>query len=370
MPDASRPSRPDPAVDITPLPSLRRMPIDMMARHDGPVRHLNQRQKAAVIVRLMIAGGADPGLRALSDDQQRQMIEDMKSLRFVDRDTLAATIGEFAAELDAIGLHFPRDPAAILSVLDGQLSLDVIEEVMAHLPDDAGPGVPGPWVELGRLETPALIALMDGETDEICAVILSKLPPARAGEVLAKLDDARADEIAAAFARTEGIGPAAVARIGLALGRQSAATPASAFAEDPVARMGEVLNAAPSATRTSMLARLEARDPAFAARVRAAIFSFESIPARISPRDVPRVLRSVDQGQLVAALAGAPDSMRPACDFLLDSVTARLGDQLREEISERGTVPDDEAEAAMSAIVAAIRDLESSGDLTFLAPDS
>ena len=347
-------------------------PQSRIAPFGPPVRNgvLTQRQKAAVIVRLLIAGGADPGLRALPDDQQREMVAEMSDLRFIDRATLAATVSEFAAELDSIGLHFPRDPAALLAALDGQLSHDVVEELMARLPDTAPATGPGPWTEIGRLETPAITALMDGETDEVCAVILSKLPPARAGEVLAALDEARADDIAAAFARTEGIGPAAVARIGLALGRQSSATPASAFAEDPVARMGDVLNAAPSATRTAMMERLEARDPEFAARLRSAIFSFESIPARIAARDVPRVLRMIDQGQLVTALAGAPDAMRPACDFLLDAVPARLAEQLREGVEERGDVSTDESESAMAAITAAIRDLEQSGELTFLSAES
>ncbi|MEM7487666.1 MAG: FliG C-terminal domain-containing protein [Pseudomonadota bacterium] len=344
--------------DLTPLSSI-----------SVPKRTLTRRQKAAVIVHLLISGGVDPGLRDLPPAQQRRIVVDMMALRFVDRATLAATVAEFAAELDDIGLHFPREPGRLLAALDGQLSLETVEELMADMAADAGTDAPGPWAQITALDTPAILDLLAEESDEVAAIVLSKLSPQRAADLLAEMAEDRRENIALAFGRTESVTPAAVARIGLALGLQSAVAPENAFEDGPIGRVGAILNAAVSGIRNEVLERIDAVDPEFGARVRAAIFTFENVPDRIDPRDLPRILRGLDNSQTVALLGGAPDSAKDAVEFVLSNISSRLADQIRDEIDERGKIPTEEAEAAMSAFVAEVRRLEEEGELTFVSPD-
>lgn len=329
---------------------------------------LTRRQKAAVVIHLLIAGGADPGLRELSAAQQRDIVREMARLRFVDHRILAEVIAEFAAELDSVGLHFPRDTAKVLALLDGRLSLDVIEHLSAEV-GDATLGGDAPWAEIAGLEASAILALVAGETEEVTAIMLSKLPPARAAELLAQMPEARADAVASAFARTEDATPAAVARIGRALARLSGERRAPAFASEPVRRVGDILNAATSGLRRGILDRLDRTDADFAARVRAEVFSFENIPARLAPRDVPKVLKGVDSARLATALKGVPPSMEPVRDFLLGSLSNRMADQVRDQIEEIQDVTESDAEAAMAEIVAVIREMEEKGKLTLLAPE-
>ena len=95
-----------------------------------------------------------------------------------------------------------------------------------------------------------------------------------------------------------------------------------------------------------------------------AIFTFANIPGRIAARDIPRVLREVDQGSLVLALAGAAAAgFEAARDYILDNMSGRMADNLREEIEEKGKVRPADAEEAMANIVDTIRQMEQSGDL-------
>jgi len=75
----------------------------------------------------------------------------------------------------------------------------------------------------------------------------------------------------------------------------------------------------------------------------------------------------VDGERLATALAGKPDS--PAAQFILDNMSRRVADQLREEIAETGTIDEKDAERAMSDVVATIRTLEDAGELTLLRPN-
>ncbi|MEM8822283.1 MAG: FliG C-terminal domain-containing protein [Pseudomonadota bacterium] len=346
-------------MDLAPIPSV-----------PTPGRALTKRQKAAVIVHLLISGGVDPGLRDLPPAQQRRIIADMMSLRFVDRATLAATVAEFASELDDIGLHFPSDPGRILTALDGQLSLETIETVMAEMTDLSDDGTSGPWSQIASLELSTLLALIEEESAEVGAIVLSKLGPNRAAELLAELPDERRKSVALAFARTEAVTPATVSRIGLALGLQSASAPSPAFADDPVSRVGTMLNVAKSSLRNEILAHIDQDDAEFGARVRAAIFTFEDVPDRVNPRDLPRIIRGLNNAQLVTLLGGAPDSAKPAVEFVLTNISARLADQLRDEISELDAASSDDVEAAMAAFVEEVRRLEESGELTLKATEA
>lgn len=80
----------------------------------------------------------------------------------------------------------------------------------------------------------------------------------------------------------------------------------------------------------------------------------------------PKVLRAVDQEQLVTALAGAQGAAQTTVDFLLDNVSRRMSEGLREQMEERGSVKAQEVEEAQNAVIATIRDLESAGALFLL----
>ncbi|MEO0861293.1 MAG: FliG C-terminal domain-containing protein [Pseudomonadota bacterium] len=335
-----------------------------------PGRRLTQPQKVAVIVRLLAGGGVDPGLRDLPQDQQRRIVNEMTRLRFVDRQTLAETVAEFAAELDNIGLHFPRDVPHIVGALSDQLSLDLVEQLLAESGQEPGALGDSAWEMIAGLEPSALGELLAGETDEVAAILLSKLPAKAAADLLATLEPDRSEAIAVAFGRTEEVSPSAVSRIGAALGRQSASRTAQAFGSDAASRIGDILNSATSALRGTMLAKLEKTDPEFAKRIRGSIFSYEGIPSRVDPRDVPKIMRGLDGSTLTVAIAGAPKELAEVGEFILGSISSRLADQLKEEMEELGTVTSEAAEDAMAAIASAVRELEAEGEITLLAPEA
>jgi flagellar motor switch protein FliG len=82
--------------------------------------------------------------------------------------------------------------------------------------------------------------------------------------------------------------------------------------------------------------------------------------------DVPNVLREVAPADLITALAGArAEADAAAADFLLSNISKRMAEGYREEIAERGAVKQADAEAAMNAVVAAIRRLAQDGALTY-----
>lgn len=327
-------------------------------------RPLTRRQKAAIVVRLLLAEGATLKLDQLPEAQQAELVRLLGSMRPVDRVTLAGVVREFADELDGLGLAFPAGLSRALEELGPALS----PSAAASLRAESGlGGADDPWPRILALPPERLTPLVARESVEVAAVILSRLPVPAAAALLGTLPGDTARRIAYAMSLTSAVAPDTVARIGAALAAELDATPEPAFPGDPAARVGAILNVAQSATRTEMLGALEDDDADFAAQVRRAIFTFDDIPARLEPRDVPRVIRGVEQPVLVTALAAGDGGA--ASEFILANISQRMAGTLRDEITERGRVPEAEGEAAQTALVAEIRRMEEAGELTLLPPE-
>ena len=329
---------------------------------------LSRKAKAAIVVRLLINGGADIPLEDLPEDLQARLTQQMGSMRTVDRTTLAAVVEEFTQELESIGLSFKGGIEGALNALDGKIS----KQTADRLRKEAGVRKYGdPWERLRDLGPEKLLPVLESESIEVAAVLLSKLDVKRAAELLGQLPGPKARRITYAVSQTSAVTSDAVDRIGLSLAAQVDAEPLSAFDSGPVERVGAILNSTTAVTRDDVLEGLDETDAGFAELVRRSIFTFANIPQRIAARDIPRVIRAIDQATLVTALAGADAAgMQTSAEFILDNMSARRADQLREEVQDRDKVSASDMEEASSIIVQAIREMEAAGDLLLIVEDS
>ncbi|WP_366523500.1 FliG C-terminal domain-containing protein [uncultured Sulfitobacter sp.] len=328
---------------------------------------LSKRAKAAIVVRLLINEGADIPLEELPAELQAQLTHQMGAMRVVDRVTLASVVEEFTEALESIGLSFPGGIAGALDALDGRISRDTA----ARLRKEAGVRAAGdPWKRLLALSPTDLQQIVEQESTEVAAVLLSKLDVQVAAALLGRMSGSEARRITYAISLTGDVTPAAVDRIGLSLAAQLDAQPIPAFGTAAAQRLGAILNSSSTPTRDTVMTGLEESDSVLADAVRKAIFTFGNIPERVEPRDIPRVLREVDQSTVVTALTGAEAAgFADARDFILDNMSGRMADQLREEIAETGKVKASDCDAAMTTIVAAIRGMEDSGTLVLVVKE-
>ncbi|WP_316297563.1 FliG C-terminal domain-containing protein [Aliisedimentitalea sp. MJ-SS2] len=331
---------------------------------------LDRRQKAAIIVRFLMQEGAEVPLAELPDDLQTALTQQMGAMRYIDRPTLEQVVGEFADELERMGLTFPRGLAGALTALDGRIS----PQTAARLRKEAGVRQTGdPWGFIRELETERLVEVIERESTEVSAVLLSKLPVQKAAELLGKIPGGRARRITYAVSLTGAVTPEAVDRIGLSLAAQFEMQPLRAFDEDPEARLGSILNITEAGKRDEVLTALDEDAAEFSQKVRKAIFTFPDIPKRVAPLDAPKITRDADPDALFIALAYAmateDPAMKHAVEFIFDNISKRMAENMREEAGERGKIKPKDGEAAMNSVVSTIRDLQANGEITFLDPE-
>lgn len=332
---------------------------------DPPAR-LTPRQKAAVIVRLLLSQQVSPGLDRLTPDMQADLARAMASLGPISRTTLAEVVREFTERLDGLALTAPKGLAAAIALLEPHISPIARDGLRA----EAEAGDPtDPWTRLAALDAERLRPLLMSESAEVAAILLSKLGVAKAAVLLADLPEDRAQVIAHAVSLTATVTPAMVERIGSHLWAQMQSVAEPAFRASPVDRVGAILNAVSGALRDTLLGGLETRDARFAGDVRRAIFTFHHIPKRVEAADVPRILRRVDPEAVTRAIAAGLEDAPVTVEFLLENMSKRLAEQIRDDAETMGKPRPEDGEAAMAEVVTAIRALEEEGEIRLIAPE-
>ena len=322
-----------------------------------------------MIVQLLIGDGGKLSLNELPAAMQADLARELGEIRLVDRTTVHSVATEFAHELGSIGLSAPGGHDAAIEALSAHISPEIAKQLRAELAK-AKDG--DPWTMIEALEEDELLNLMTIQSVEVCAVAISKLPVAKAADVLAKLVGARARRITYAMSQTEDIHPQIVRSIGQALVGDHCGAKITAFDKTPDARLGAILNSSPAETRDSLLQELDEQDAGFAAHVRKNIFTFENITTRVAALDVPQCIRGVEPDVLTTAIAAALSDGGPnaeAAEFLLSNISQRMAGQIREDAGEVGSVPAKEADTAMRTVSAEIRALADTGAITLLSDD-
>lgn len=329
--------------------------------------NISNKAKAAIIVRLLLNEGADIPIEELPDDLQMELTQQMGKMRLVDRDTLNSVAAEFAEQLDNVGLAFTKGLAGALTSMEGKIS----RHTASRLRKEAGVRQFGnPWERLKDLPPEELATLAEAESTEVAAVLLSKLDTNKAAKMLAHLPGPVARRITYAVSHTSAVTPETVDRIGLSLAAQVDARPDIEFAQTPGQRVGAILTEANSAKREEVLNALDEEDENFAKDVRKSIFTFALIHKRVDPKDVPVILRTVPQPDMVTCIAFAKDGDDVASvNFILENISTRMANNLREEATEAGNIKSAEGEEAMSIVMRFVRDMVANGDLTLLDPE-
>ena len=330
---------------------------------------LTRRRKAAMVVQMLLEDGETLSLGQLPEALQLVLTDELGAIRRVDKATVSAVAEEFAAELEAIGLTAPGTRDGAITALADHLS-PMLADKLRNQMEAVRNG--DHWPIVIDLSVARIVAIMQAESIEVCAVTLSKLPVGKAAEVLSGTPGERARRITYAMSLTEGIAPEVVRRIGTALAQDYGYSASVAFEKAPVQRLGAILNSTLTDTREDVLAGLNSTDPDFASNVRKAIFTFKDIASRIKPNDIPNCVRNVDGEVLTTAIAAGlsgDEALVASAEFILESLSQRMAGQLREDAEERGQVKKADAEKAMAAITTVIREMVDGGVITLIDPD-
>lgn len=216
----------------------------------------------------------------------------------------------------------------------------------------------GIWHKLSKLEGNALANLIQTESPQIIAVILSRLQPAAAASAVRALPRTLATEALKRLLHLGEIQAGALSAIEAVL-KQAVETSGSDTQNGGHEHVARIFDSLDSQAEETLLAALDGAEPGARDRVRAFMFTFEDLAA-LDPASLQTILSNTDRAVLTVALKGAPDRV---ADAFFRNMTQRAGDLLRGEIAAAGPVRRSEIEAARNEMTALARRLVKRGDI-------
>ena len=342
--------------------ALAKIPPESTSASSLAVRTPSRREKAAIVMKVLLQQGADPGISQLQDHHITQVSKIMGELGLISRQAVTDAVREFSTELSALGIAFDRGLDAALTAFEGHLDESAIRRIREM--NDATPALHA-WADLAEQPAEILSGLLGEQSPSVGATILQRLPPEKAAQVLNGMEDAQAVELLEAFAAAMHTPEAAADRIAISL---SAAVREieSAGGEDnsPGRKIGAILDMARDSAQQKLLSMLAKNSPETANAVRENMFTFKDIAVRLPGNAVGKVVAALDGRTVALTLMGAQDRSPEVREFIEQNLSSRLGQQIKDEMQEIGEASDEELEAAMAEMVRTIRGLESADEIT------
>ena len=312
-------------------------------------------QRAAI---LMMALGEEQCARLfgmMHEDEIKDVSAAMAQLGAVRAEVVERLCADFADGMGSTG-HLIGSFESTERLLQKSLPRDRATQIMEEIRGPAGRTM---WDKLGNVNEAVLANYLKNEYPQTVAVVLSKVKPEHAANVLTLLPEAFAMEVVMRMLRMESVQKDVLDGVERTLRAEFMSNLARSTRRDAHEMMAEIFNSLDRQAEARFLAALDERNRDAAERIRALMFTFEDLQ-RLSNTAIQVLLRAVERDKLPIALKGASEKLR---DLFFKSMSDRAGKILKDDIAGLGPVKLRDVDEAQAAIVATATELAAQGQI-------
>ncbi len=320
-----------------------------------PVKDLSGPHKAAVILLLLGDEFGRPVWSELEDDEIRIISRSMTELGTVEAETVERVMVDFVARLSNAGSvtgSYDRTESLLGRILPKNQVSMIMEEIR-------GPAGRNMWQKLANIEAAVLANFLKNEYPQTVAVILSKIKPDHAAQVLRMLPEDFAVDVVQRMLRMENVQKEAMDHIEQTLRSEFVTTLASTQRRDPHETMAVIFNSFDRQTEARFLSSLDLISKDSSRKIRALMFTFDDLQ-KLDPAGVQTLLRVVDRDTLARALKGANQAAK---DFFFAGMSSRASKNLQDDMTSLGPLRLKEVDEAQAKMVTTAKDLAEKGEL-------
>ncbi len=314
-------------------------------------------EKAAILVNYLGSEAVRGLFRNLEDTDIRKTLNMMQKYRVVPIHVAKKVLEEFYELISESDDYIFSEKSGSKDVIVNALGEERARAILGGVNVSFG----GRTLEsLEMVDAKSLSTFLISEHPQTVAVILAHLEPEKKGEVLKRLPEGLQSEVVLRMANLDHVAPELIAEIDQVLKRELASmSTVEQAALGGVQPVAEMLNVMDKNTESSIMSRLEERDPLLAEEIRKLMFVFDDIN-KIDDRGIQALLKEVPNDKLILALKTANEEIK---NKIFKNISARAAEMLREDLSNMGPSRLSDVEGAQQEIVNAARKLESEGKL-------
>jgi len=213
---------------------------------------------------------------------------------------------------------------------------------------------------LKKADGQQLASFLQKEHPQTIALILSNLTPDQTAQVLTEFPDELRNNVTYRMATLGKVSPSLLKEVEdvveeIAQNEISQSLSLMGGAKS----VASVLNKCNNATAKTILETIEQQDSQLAMEIKRLMFMFDDLMF-VDDRGIQRLLREVDKKELALSLKVCDEKLK---EKILQNMSERARDLLKEELQYMGPVRLKEVEAAQTRIVDIVKQLEDQGEL-------
>jgi len=343
--------KPPPFLPPFTLPSYTLFPCRKHGMVNSEVR------KAAILLMSLPPEQAAQLLGKLAPKQVEAVSIEIAKTQGVSGDEQAQVIQEFAG----------ANPNALVGSMGGlEVARRLVEQALGKSAgatlDNVRQSIEAlPFAFLQKVDSQNLLTYLIDEHPQTIALVLCHLPPSQAADIIHGLPTERQLSVIRRVATMSQTSPEIIHEVEKGLENRMAAVMSQSFENaGGVGSVAEILNVIERATERSLLENLAQEDPDLVEEIRRLMFVFEDI-SKLADRDIQTLLKNVESAQWAMALKGASEELKTK---VLDNMSKRAADLLREEMDYLGPVRVSDVESMQQQIVDVVRRLEDVGEIS------
>ena len=319
--------------------------------------NLSSKEKAAILLICLGEDYAAQIYKYLNEDEIEQLTLSLSSVHRVSPQLKESIIEEFyeiclAQEfISEGGIGYAR--SVLEKALGGDRANDLINRLSSSLQVR-------PFDFIRKADSTHILNLMNNESPQTIALLLSYIEPKQASEVITNLPPEIQVEVIRRIANMGSVQPEYIQEVERILEKRLSSMGLSdKLVVGGIEPVVGIINAIDRRTEKFILETLDESDSELAEDIRKCLFVFEDI-TKLSSQAIQRVLKDVETGDVTYALKGATEEVKNA---ILSNLSSRLQEMILDDMQVMGPVRAKDVEAAQQRIVNSVRQLEDAGEI-------
>ena len=278
------------------------------------------------VAKFLLLIGTDEAAKVishLSPAQTEQIIPEIASIRRVDPDEAAIILEEFKSLLE--NARQQGGVTTARNILEKAFGPDRAEEFISK----AVPFPEGvPFDYLQEMDGQRVFLLLKDEPPPVQTLVLSRLKPAVAAEVINQLENDQKKEVIRRLAKLTPMDPEILRRVDRAMhDKVLMMNTSAADSMDGRGALTEILKRMSPTAEKDILTSLAQQDPELSNDIRERLFTIDDI-IMADDRFLQKKLHAMTEGEIALLIAGKPESFRQK---ILTNVSKNRGDIILEE---------------------------------------
>ncbi len=312
--------------------------------------------KAAIVALLIGEEASSTLFKHMNESEVESLAQEMAELGPVSAQTVEKVLTEFhhavvtPSQGTRGGVDYTR---RVLNMSLGDAAArGIMERVQKSFESTAG------FTALEKADPSQLSKFVVGEHPQTIALILARLNPSSAAQLVTLLPDTIRVDVLTRMSQLEEISPEVVTRISdvIEVRLKSLAGP-TLEQHGGLRAVAELFNRLDRTVSTPVLEAIEMRKPELAVSIRNLMFVFDDF-ITVDDNGIREIVQRADKKEMTIALKGASEEIRT---HFFKNMSKRAAEMMKEEMDVLGAIRLRDVEKAQQSIVAIARKLEEEG---------